>query len=216
MAPQLLPAGFHFYFSNVPLILLLGFPLLSMEFLFSFGCFPFLFLVGPLVSYWVPLCLFIGFSFILLLSSHLSSIRAPYCDSIGPHSFCTVSPLFSNGPPFVFGVPFVFRPMCLPSVSYRVSVVCFALLLLVFLHLVFYCFLLLPFILLLGAPLFSTAPPFFLLGSVRFPLVPICLLFWNIVQWSAGLRPAPFFYSLQPLGCCFNLREICLAVGVLS
>ena len=30
------------------------------------------------------------------------------------------------------------------------------------------------------------------------------------VHFSAGLRPAPSFYSLQPLGRCLDLRRVCL------
>ena len=33
--------------------------------------------------------------------------------------------------------------------------------------------------------------------------------YWASVHFSAGLRPAPFF-SLQPLGCCLDLRRDCL------
>ena len=47
---------------------------------------------------------------------------------------------------------------------------------------VFYCFRLLPFILLPIDPLFSSVPSFFLLGSVRFPLGSLCYLFCNIVH----------------------------------
>ena len=59
-------------------------PVLSMGFPFSFGWFPVLFSRGPVFSYRVPLCFFIGFTSILLLSSHLSSIRSPFVFLLGP------------------------------------------------------------------------------------------------------------------------------------
>ena len=50
----------------------------------------------------------------------------------------------------------------------------------------------------------------------------VLLLFWlvfyctcSVGTFKAGLRPASFFYSLQPLGCCLDLWIACLVVEML-
>ena len=151
---------------------------------------------------WAPLCFFIGFSSILLLRSHLSSIRAPFVFLLGTSRLVLRPPCFLMGRRSCF----YWVPIRFPTHVFAFSIilcVCWWFCSVVFSFL---------FISLRCSIVFRCPPSFSYWAPLCFLLVPSFILHRTLKCGPPArtifLFPATFGMLFKPSGSLSSLREI--------